>query len=200
MDNGTSVIIDLASRYAAAFGIVKASEMMSAVSVTKEDNQYQLDFFDDFDEQDEEVKIVYDKTVISFGSMLFGESTNIFAPPMIMDFDRDKNLIETETNGEDNVIVERWGTKPWEISMRGLLIDVEKRKYPSEKIRDLHRLFKINDKLEVFGKQFVEKDIFYIYFKNVSIRALEGFGDTVQFNFIASAIKESTWTLKEPNK
>lgn len=200
MDNGTSIIIDLASRYASAFGIVKASEMMSAVSLSKEDNKYQLDFFDDFDEQDEEVKIVHNQIVTSFGNMLFGDTANVFAPPLMMDFDREKNLIETETNGEDNVIVERWGTKPWGIVMRGLLIDVENRKYPSAKIRDLHQLFKINDKLDVFGKQFEEKDIYYIYLKNVSIKILDGFSDTIQFTFTASSIKESTWTIKEPNK
>lgn len=200
MDNGTSIIIDLASRYAAAFGIVKASEMMSAVSLTKEDNKYQLDFFDDFNEEDEEIKIVHNHVVAIFGNMLLGENSSVFAPPLMMDFRREKDLVETQTNGEDNIVVERWGTKPWEISMRGLLIDVENRRYPSDKIRDLHHLFKINDKLEVYGKQFEEKDIYYIYFKDVSITPIEGFYDTVQINFTASAIRETSWVLNSPNQ
>jgi hypothetical protein len=45
MDNGTSIVIDLAARYASAFGIVKASELMSAVVLTKEDNKYEVEFF-----------------------------------------------------------------------------------------------------------------------------------------------------------
>lgn len=202
MDNGTSIVIDLASRYAAAFGIVKAYEMMSAVSLTKEDNKYQLDFFDDFDEEDESVKFKNEKAKfsLSFGSMLLSDSGGVFAPPLMLFFRREKDLVETETNGEDNVIVERWGTKPWEIQMRGLLIDVENRKYPSDKIRDLHRLFKVDDKLEVIGKQFEEKDIAHIYLKEVSITPLEGFGDTVQFDFNASALKETSWTLNLPNQ
>lgn len=200
MDNGTSIIIDLAGRYAAAFGIVKASEMMAAVSLTKEDNKYQLDFFEDFNPEDEVVYFVHDAIVATFGEMLIGDSGGVFAPPMMLFFRREKDLVQTETNGEDNVIVERWATKPWEVQMRGLLIDVENRKYPSNKIRDLHSLFKINDKIETYGKQFEEKDISYIYFKEVSITPLEGFGDTVQFDFSASAIKETSWTLIEPNK
>lgn len=199
MDNGTSIIIDLAGRYAAAFGIVKASEMMSAVALTKEDNQYQVDFFDDFNPEDEMLKISNKDTVVTFGNMLMGENAGVFAPPMMLFFRREKDLIETETNGEDNVIVERWATRPWEIQMRGLLIDVENRRYPSEKIRELHQLFKINDILDVSGSQFLEKDIYQIYFKELSITPLEGFGDTVQFDFTASAIKETFWTLVEPN-
>lgn len=200
MDNGTSIVIDLAGRHAAAFGIVKASEMMSAAVVTKEDNKYQLDFFDDFDEENEKVYLVHDHIVAVFGNMLFGDNSGVFAPPMMLFFRREKNLVETETNGEDNIIVERWGTKPWEIQMRGLLIDVENRQYPSEQIEKLHKLFKINDKLEVIGKQFDDKDIAYIYLKDVSITPLEGFGDTVQFDFNASALKETSWTLNLPNQ
>lgn len=192
-------MIDLASRYAAAFGIVKASEMMSAVSVTKEDDEYQLDFFDDFNQSTEDVRLRYNGTELRFFSMLFGDSSTIFAPPLMMDFQREKDLIVTETNGDDNVVVERWGTKPWEISMRGILIDVENRQYPTEQVRKLHRLFKHNNVVEVVGMLFEEKDIDMIYFKEVSINPMEGFADTVQFSFTASSIKEVNWSLLKPN-
>lgn len=200
MDNGTSIVIDLAGRYAAAFGIVKASEMMSAAVITKEENKYEVDFFEDFNPITEDVKLKYDGGELRFFSMLSGDSSTIFAPPLLMDFSREKDLIETETNGDDNVIVERWGTKPWEISMRGILVDVENRQYPTDQVRKLHRLFKHNDVIEVVGVLFEEKDISHIYFKDVSITPLEGFGDTVQFDFTASAIKETGWTLEEPNQ
>ena len=107
MDNGTSIIIDLAGRYAAAFGIVKASEMMAAVSLTKEDNKYEVDFFDDYDPTTEDIRLRYDGNELRFFSMLSGDSSSVFAPPMMMDFRREKDLVETETNGDDNVIVER---------------------------------------------------------------------------------------------
>jgi hypothetical protein len=105
-----------------------------------------------------------------------------------------------KTNGDDNVIVERWGTKPWEISMRGILIDVENRLYPTEHVRKLHRLFKHNNVVEVVGVLFEEKDIDMIYFKDVSITPLEGFSDSVQFSFTASSIKEVNWSLLKPNQ
>ena len=200
MDNGTSIVIDLAARYASAFGIVKASELMSAVVLTKEDNKYEVEFFDDFNPVTEDVRLRYNGDELRFFSMLSGDSSSIFAPPLMMDFRREKDLIETETNGDDNVIVERWGTKPWEISMRGILIDVENRQYPTEHVRKLHRLFKHNNVVEVVGVLFEEKDISKIYFKDVSITPLEGFSDSVQFSFTASSIKEVNWSLLKPNQ
>ena len=201
MDNGTSIIIDLAGRYAAAFGIVKASEMMAAVSLTKEDNKYEVDFFDDYDPTTEDIRLRYDGNELRFFSMLSGDSSSssVFAPPMMMDFRREKDLVETETNGDDNMIVERWGTRPWEISMRGILIDVENRQYPTEQVRKLHRLFKHNNVVEVIGMLFEEKDIDTIYFSEVSITPLEGYSDSVQFSFTARSIKEVNWSLLKPN-
>jgi len=131
--------------------------------------------------------------------MLTGDSATVFAPPLMMDFDREKDHIETETNGDDNIIVERWGTRPWKITMSGILIDVENRQYPTEQVRKLHRLFKRNNVIEVVGVLFEEKDIDTIYLRNVQIRPLEGFSDSVQFSFEASSIKEVNWSLLKPN-
>ena len=117
-----------------------------------------------------------------------------------MTFTKEKALIETETNGDDNVIIERWTTKPWEIEIKGILIDLENRQYPSDKIRELHQLFKINDILDAYGIQFEEKDIEAIYLKSLSITPTEGFADTVQFSLSASAIKSVSWTLDQPNE
>lgn len=200
MDNGTSIVIDLAGRYAAAYGIVKASEMMSAAVLTKDDNKYSVEFFDDFNPVTEDVRLKYNGEELRFFSMLSGDSANIFAPPLMMDFSREKDLVVTETNGDDNVIVERWGTKPWKISMRGILIDVENRQYPTDQVRKLHRLFKHNNVVEVVGVLFEEKDIDTIYFEDVTITPLEGFSDTVQFAFSASSIKEVNWSLLKPNQ
>lgn len=200
MDNGTSITIDLAGRYAAAFGIVKASEMMAAVSLTKEDNKYQVDFFDDYNPATEDIRLRYDGEELKFFSMLTGDQASVFAPPVIIDFRREKDLVETETNGDDSVIVERWGTRPWEISMQGILIDVENRQYPTDQVRKLHRIFKYNNVVEVVGVLFEEKDIDTIYFRDIQITPMEGYSDTVQFSLTASSIKEVNWSLLKPNQ
>lgn len=206
IDNRTSVVINLAARYAAAFGYAKIEQYVSNAVVTNEDNRYHIQYFDDFDPDVEKIRIEHSSLKMEFGSMMLvnenGEikESSVFAPPLMMDFRRSKDIVETETNGDDNIIIERWATKPWEISMKGILIDVQNRHYPSDQIRRLHQLFKINDVLEVYGVQFEEKDIDAIYLKDISITPVEGFSDTVQFSITASSIKSVSWELLKPNE
>ena len=206
IDNRTSVVINLAVRYAAAFGISKLDQYVGNAVVTNEDNRYDIQYFEDFDPETEKIRLEHSSLKVEFGNMLlFNENgkekeSTVFAPPLMMDFRRSKEIIATETNGDDNVIIERWNTQPWEISMKGILIDVQNRHYPSDQIRKLHQLFKINDVLEVFGVQFEEKDIDAIYLKDISITPLEGFSDTVQFSFAASSIKSVSWNLLKPHE
>lgn len=206
IDNRTSVVINLAARYAAAFGLAKLDQYVSNTVVTNEDNRYDIQYFEDFDPETEKIRLEHSSLKVEFGSMMqFSENgkmkeSSVFAPPLMMDFRRSKEIIATETNGDDNVVIERWNTQPWEISMKGILIDVQNRHYPSDQIRKLHQLFKINDVLEVYGVQFEEKDIDAIYLKDISITPLEGFSDTVQFSFTASSIKSVSWNLLKPHE
>lgn len=206
IEKGTSVVVNLAVRYAAAFGLSKIDQYVSNAVITNEDNKYHIQYFDDFDPDTEKVRLEHSSLKMEFGSMMQWDEngelkeSSVFAPPLMMDFRRSKDIIETETNGNDNIIIERWATKPWEISMKGILIDVKNRQYPSDQIRKLHQLFKINDVLEAYGVQFEEKDIDNVYLKDISITPLEGFSDTVQFSLTASSIKSVSWNLLKPNE
>lgn len=200
INDGTSVVINLAARYIAAFGMVQASKYINDVVITNEENKYKIDYFDDFNPETETIRIAHSSMELVFGNTLLEAGNSVFAPPLMMTFTKEKALIETETNGDDNVIIERWTTKPWEIEIKGILIDLENRQYPSDKIRELHQLFKINDILDAYGIQFEEKDIEAIYLKSLSITPTEGFADTVQFSLSASAIKSVSWTLDQPNE
>ena len=200
INDGTSVVINLAARYIAAFGMVQASKYINDVVITNEENKYKIDYFDDFNPETETVRIAHSSMELVFGDTLLEVGNSVFAPPLMMTFTKEKALIETETNGDDNVIIERWTTKPWEIEIKGILIDLENRQYPSDKIRELHQLFKINDILDAYGIQFEEKDIEAIYLKSLSITPTEGFADTVQFSLSVSAIKSVSWTLDQPNE
>jgi Domain of unknown function (DUF6046) len=115
-----------------------------------------------------------------------------------MNFSQDKTLVETEVNDDDPTIVERWGTKPWDITINGLLIDLENRIYPSDEIRRLNHNWKYNGVVKVVGTQFEEKDIDSIFFRNISFTAVEGYQDTIQFSIqqlLAILIQNSFYEL-----
>ncbi|OBS13392.1 hypothetical protein ATE49_13185 [Elizabethkingia miricola] len=200
MTNGESIVINLAARYAAAFGIIAISNKINQVVAIKEDNKYQVEVYEDFDGTFEEVYMEYNDKELKFSGMLEGDTSSIYAPPLMINFSKDKNLIETDVSGGDSVVIERWGTKPWNIDIRGILIDTEVHNYPSEKIKELCRLFNHNDIISVVGQQFYEKDIKSIYLKSVDITPVEGFADTIQFTLKASSINPVTYTLLKPNE
>ncbi|AVF49368.1 hypothetical protein AL492_17750 [Elizabethkingia anophelis] len=200
MTNGESIVINLAARYAAAFGIIAISNKINQVVAIKEDNKYQVEVYEDFDDTFEEVYLEYNNKELKFSGMLEGDTSSVYAPPLMMNFTREKNLIETNVSGGDSVVIERWGTKPWNIDIRGILIDTEAHNYPSEKIKELCRLFDYNDIISVVGRQFYEKDIKSIYLKSVDVTPVEGFADTIQFTLKASSINPVTYTLLKPNE
>jgi hypothetical protein len=204
MNIGESVVLNLTARYAAAFGIMAINNRINQAVVTRSENDYDIQVYDDYDPDFEAITLIYgiaeNEVKLRFSQMLESDGNgSIYAPPMMINFSREKNLIETEVSGGDAVVVERWGTKPWNIEMRGILIDLHNRKYPTQKVEDLCRLFEVNDTLKIEGDQFVEKNISRIYLKDVSITPVEGYMDTVQFTLAASSINEVSFTLINPN-
>ncbi|MDB0599662.1 DUF6046 domain-containing protein [Tenacibaculum maritimum] len=198
MNNGEAIVINLAARYAAAFGAVAISKLLNKAILIKEDNKYDVEFYDDARSDAENITFEYAGEELLFGEMLTGKNATTYAPPLMVSFSREKNLIETEASGSDNIVVERWGTKPWSIDIRGILIDVENRQYPMNKINLLSRFFEHNDIIEVVGEQFYDKDIDSIYLTAVSITPVEGFADTVQISLSAKSIKGVNYTLLNP--
>ncbi len=196
-----NITIDLVARYAAAFGMMAAGKAIEKVFIEKKENKdYNFKIYplaqDDLEYNQFQIPGL---DPLTFNSILAVNGDTIFAPPLLMGFDQEKSLIETEVNDDDPIIVERWGTKPWNITINGLLIDVENRIYPSDKIRQLNKNWKYNGIVKVIGKQFEERDIDSIYFRSISFTAVEGYQDTVQFSINASSIKAVNFTLLKPN-
>lgn len=196
-----NITIDLVARYAAAFGMMAAGKAIEKVFIdktTKEKPSFET--YPLVNSGVEYVKMeIPGLEPLEFDAMLYGDRGNIFAPPLLMGFSQDKSLIETEVNDDDPIVVERWGTKPWDITINGLLIDVDNRVYPSDEIRRLNQNWKYNGPIKVIGKQFEERDIDSVYFRSINFTSVEGYQDTVQFTINASSIKAVNFTLLKPN-
>jgi len=196
-----NITIDLVGRYAAAFGMMAIGNEIDKVFVEKKaDKDYNFHLFPVIDSSVEYCKFeIPGLDVLEFTAILHGERGNIFAPPLLMGFSQEKSLIETEVNDDDPIVIERWGTKPWDITINGLLIDLNNRFYPTDEIRRLNKNWKYNGVVKVVGKQFEELDIDSIYFRSISFTRVEGYQDTVQFTINASSIKAVNFTLLKPN-
>jgi hypothetical protein len=197
----SNITIDLVARYAAAFGMMAAGKAIEKVFVDKtEKRDYNFQYFPLQDGNIEYVKMVVPgEDPLEFSAVLHGDRGSIFAPPLLIGFSQEKSLIETEVNDDDPIIIERWGTKPWDITINGILIDLNNRIYPTDEIRRLNKNWKYNGVVKVIGKQFEEKDIDSLYFRSINFTAVEGYQDTIQFTINASSIKAVNFTLLKPN-
>lgn len=198
--------INLAARYAAAFGVASLIDKVKIKE--KQSDYYDLEYFPARNSDFEKVSFEIDFTEkdgkrytesLEFSTVLTGASGNIFAPPLMMTFSQEKSLIEAEVNDDDPVVIERWGTKPWNIEIKGLLIDLYERVYPNAEIERLNTLWSKNTIVAVEGLQFQEKKIDAIYFKSIEFLPIEGFQDTIQFSISASSIKSVAFTLGKPD-
>jgi len=193
------MLVDLASRYASAFGILLAGKMIQKAFLSETNNKdYKLDYYPFVEVDFEYVKFGIENSNLEplvFSSILNGSAGKIFAPPLMMEFSQEKSFVETRVNDSDSVIVERWGTKPYKINIKGILIDLENRTYPSEKIRELNKNWKQNKPIKVVGQQFEELDIHSIYFRSISFKRIEGFQDTLQFSINAQSINEVNFII-----
>jgi len=198
----SEIFINLGVRYAAAFGSLAIGNEPRAVSVSNSGDSYGFEFYGVKDDNFENIAFQFDQNKVRFAQMPFTnnrESANILAPPPIISFSQDKDLIETPINGSDNIVVERWGTQPWKMRLRGLLIDVENRNYPTEAVKKLRRLFSYNGVVDCEGTQFDEKEILSMYFNGINIDPLQGFQDTVQFTLNATSISPVGFKLNDVN-
>ncbi len=193
----SEIIINLGVRYATAFGLYQSTKVPSKARVS---NDYKFITYPQEEGNFEDINFSFKETKINFGSLLLSqEFGKLLAPPPIISFSQDKELVETEINGSDNIVVERWGTKPWDIRMKGLLIDIEKRTYPEGLIKELYKFFKYNGVVDVIGTQFKDKDIQNLYFTGIEFNPIEGFEDTVQYSLNAKSIRAVGFTLLNPN-
>ncbi|WP_136464942.1 DUF6046 domain-containing protein [Flagellimonas onchidii] len=199
----TQVTIDLGKRYAAAFGLLAVNNSPSRVNLSREQSNFKLESFEGINDEFENIQFIYEGTEINFAALPFTKDAdktigNVLAPPPLISFSRQKQHIETPVNDSDNIVVERWGIRPWEMRVRGLLIDVEKRHYPESRVKQLYKLFEYNGVVEASGTQFFDKDIASVYFKNIEINGVQGFQDTIQFSLQMMSIGPVGFSLLNP--
>lgn len=194
MNNGEAIVINLAARYAAAFGVVAVSNSLHQVVISKDDDAYGVEVYAN-DTNYQKISFEYDHEKLEFDTMINGGKSSVFAPSPIISFNRQKNLIETEINGSDTVVVERWGTKQWEISIQGILVDMEHHRYPNKEIEKIVQLFEHNGIIKVVGEQFYDKGIDSIYIQSVEFSVADGYSDTIRYTIQARSIKEVGFNL-----
>lgn len=140
----------------------------------------------------------------AYGGLL-GENDTVFAPPALCSFKSSKRIGQTIVTSNDEQgnefaygeVVENYGRKPVEITIRGLLIDMVNHEYPSAKIQQLTELFDYNGAWQVAGQIWRDKKIWSIYIVDMDDGPVQGFMDTWQFTLSAFSFKPVEYFLKQ---
>jgi hypothetical protein len=108
-------------------------------------------------------------------------------PPMV-DITRSKIVKVTDINEGDGVgeVVESWGNDAFDLTFRGLLVDMDNHRRPDDQMRQVMDFFERNDYLECESKLFNTLKIRSIYFNSkITWSFPEGYIDTVGYTINA---------------
>jgi hypothetical protein len=196
-------MIDLGSRLRSAFGYASANQSSSLQAQGFAD-QYSINeagvFVSDSSFEELTIKQNNDSKLV-FASLMQSNSLigNVYAPPPMVSFSKGKNITETEIDGTDAVVVERYGDKSWVIKLQGVLVDMVNHRYPKQQVIQLREFFDLPKPFAVEGEMFDDLKIKSIYFTNIEIGGVAGYEDTIQYSLDAKSIKPVEFFFAKKN-
>lgn len=197
------IVVDLGRRYNQAFGFVSSNSSSGLQKAGFADSVKGADvYLADARYSFEEMRIRRGaEEGLRFGYMGFVKNNStVFAPPPMVSFSKSKTMEETVLDKGDkpnpdtgDVVVERYNHNPWDITIQGLLIDMDNHSYPGEKIRQIVRFFNVDDVMDVESEIFMDHGIKTIYLLDIKTSGVAGYPDTWQFTITAKSIKPVTF-------
>ncbi len=125
----------------------------------------------------------------SFGTSSGEDSVKFMAPPLMISFSRDKNVVRTQIDRSETEVIEHFGLRPWTIDIQGILIDQESHEYPSYLVKAVREMFNSWGTYKVISDLFMDLDITEIFFESgLQVGFVEGYADTVKFSVQAISV------------
>ncbi|TAG31882.1 MAG: hypothetical protein EAZ35_02200 [Sphingobacteriia bacterium] len=201
------LVIDLGKRYQNAFGYAPSTMSTGLKRAGFADALKSAEvYIQDTRAAFEELKLLIGATeILHFGYAGFiTNNINVFAPPPIVRFSFRKRIVETPVSAgiyeelpEGGVVVEKYNHDPWDISIQGLLIDMDNHTYPGQKIKQIVALAKKDQIIDVQSVIFSDHGVTSIYIKELETTGVVGYPDTWQFSIQASSIKDISFIFKQ---
>ena len=191
---------DFTARYQSAFGFVSATvssrlDSQGFGDVVKDSGLNMMAYANSEAAFDEVVLEADGKEYLFAYRSLSEQYSNIFATPPMLSMKRSKRLAVTVIDNSDVEVVERYATEPWEITWRGLLIDMENHQFPLDRLELLNAIFETDKVLGVSSDILRRIGVLGIYIKDISVDFVEGFEDTIGYTLTARAIKTLEYQL-----
>ena len=157
-------------------------------------------YTNEFTFADLKLKSAKDGKVYEFrNSILTDGESGIFAAAPMLKFDRSKKITATAIAGSDNVVVESFGMGQWEITIEGILVDLDSHKYPTSKVVQFRQMFETSDVFDVEMCQImIDLGITALYFDKIeNLQVLDDYPDTVKYTMKAKSIQPPEFTIND---
>jgi len=116
----------------------------------------------------------------------YGIGKKFLAPPLMLSFNRDKNVCITPIDKSEIEVIENFGLKSYNIKVQGLVVDMDNHQYPGDLLRKISEMFAEWGTYEVTSTIFNDMDICEMFIKGgLDVSFVEGYADTVKFSFDA---------------
>lgn len=199
------ITIDLGERYKIAFGYVAMwkSKNLKKTGFTEKAGITNVNVYASGNISFEDFTLEGNGFKMEFGFTDYSkvqQASKMFAPPPMLSHTKGKNHEETDINSVDALVLENYGHKPWNITLQGLLIDMENHQYPSSKVREMRLMFETDAIFNVSGQIWDDLGIKTIYFKEFTIAGVQGYEDTMQYTLTASSIKPAEFGFANRDK
>jgi hypothetical protein len=128
-----------------------------------------------------------------------------FELPPLIDLELDKRLTVTSINDNDFIVanvnygevVESWGSSNWDITFRGILVDMDNHKRPLDQLALLLKAFVVDKPIVATCNLFKTVGIREIITKKISLPNIEGFRDTQPFVITARSYAPAELLLNQ---
>lgn len=195
------MIFDFADRFQAAFGFVASNTVSRLIrkkygDVENDGSNYNLSVYNDNEGTFDEILLYRDTNQYLFAYRSIAEQySDVFATPPMLSLKRSKKLAITPIDNTDYEAVERYTTEPWEITWRGLLIDMENHEFPIDKMEAINKIFEVNGIWNVSSEILQKVGVEAVYVKDLDIDFVEGYEDTIAYTMMLRAIKPLEYQL-----
>ncbi len=129
------------------------------------------------------------------GKIEFAVNDNFLAPPPIVDFSRDKYVLELDVDRSNHTVIEDYGNRAYNFTLRGLLIDANEHQFPIKQLKKAHEMFQADGTYKIVSDIFNCLEIYEVIFKKVKIGFIEGYIDTIKYNIQGVSIRAAEFIV-----
>lgn len=120
----------------------------------------------------------------------------LFVGPPMISVSREKILSITIPDRSEAEIVENFGKKPYEIKIKGLIVDMAEHQYPGKQVKQLRKFNDIQGYMDVTCQLLNDLGIYSIYITQMDeLTGVEGFEDTLSYSFTARSAQPAEFIL-----